>query len=76
MGRIKTAMIKRAAEQIVAREPDMFNESFEHNKKLLGNNTMPSKRIRNKVAGHIGRIKKINKKILDEVSKNPEMEFQ
>jgi small subunit ribosomal protein S17e len=65
MGRIKTTMIKRAAEQVVAREPDLFNENFEHNKKMLGNNTMPSKRIRNKVAGHIGRIKKNTKKLLD-----------
>lgn len=54
MGRIKSLMVKRAAKQLVAVTTN-FNESFSHNKKLLGR-TMPSKPIRNKVAGYIARI--------------------
>ncbi len=54
MGRIKLIMVKRAAKQLLAREHD-FTDSFEHNKKLLGN-LMPSKPIRNKIAGYIARL--------------------
>ncbi len=59
MGRIKSLMIKRAAEQLLEGEHS-FNESFEHDKKLLGN-TMPSKPIRNKIAGYIARLLKAQK---------------
>lgn len=54
MGRIKLLMVKRAAQQLLEGEHS-FNESFEHDKKLLGN-TMPSKSIRNKIAGYIARL--------------------
>jgi small subunit ribosomal protein S17e len=54
MGRIKSLMIKKAAKQLLDGEHS-FNESFEHNKKILSN-TMPSKPIRNKIAGYIGRL--------------------
>lgn len=70
MGRIKTAMIKRAAEQVLDKEPELFNESFEHNKKILGS-TMPSKRIRNKIAGYISRLKKNQEKLIQEGSEIP-----
>jgi ribosomal protein S17E len=56
MGRIKSIMVKRAARQLLEGEHD-FNGSFEHNKKLLGN-TMPSKPIRNKIAGYMARLLK------------------
>lgn len=59
MGRIKSLMIKRAAEQLLENEHD-FNDNFEHNKKLL-KNTMPSKPIRNKIAGYIARLLKAKK---------------
>ena len=54
MGRIKLLMVKRAARQLLEGEHN-FNASFEHNKKLLGN-TMPSKPIRNKIAGYMARL--------------------
>ena len=54
MGRIKSLMVKRAAKQLLQGE-HVFSEDFEHNKKLLGNN-MPSKPIRNKLAGYIARL--------------------
>jgi len=57
MGRIKSTLIKRTAEQLLERTSDAFSHSFEENKKILGN-LMPSKRIRNRVAGYITRIKK------------------
>ena len=54
MGRIKSTMVKKAARQFVATET-IFNDTFDHNKKLLGS-LMPSKPIRNKIAGYIARL--------------------
>ncbi len=65
MGRIKSTLIKRTARQLVESTPESFDESFEFNKKSLGN-TLPSKRLRNKVAGYTGRISKMNKKLIKE----------
>jgi len=54
MGRIKSTMIKRTAKQLIPQNGD-FTGDFEQNKNML-RNTMPSKRIANKVAGYIGRL--------------------
>lgn len=56
MGRIKSLMVKKAAKQLLSMSPELFNTEFSHNKKILGNNTMPSIPIRNKVAGYITRL--------------------
>jgi len=55
MGRIKSTLIKRTA-RILEKEEDGFSEDFNRNKKMLGT-TMPSKSVRNKIAGYISRIK-------------------
>ena len=57
MGRIKSTMIKKAARQLLQGE-NKFNTEFDHNKKLLIAG-MPSKSMRNKIAGYIGRLKKM-----------------
>jgi len=49
MGRIKSAMVKKAALELLQTEGHQFTEGFENNKKLLAD-TMPSKKIRNKIA--------------------------
>ena len=59
MGKIKSKLIKRSAEELV-RRGIVFTESFEQNKKILGN-SMPSKKIRNQIAGYLSRKNK-NKK--------------
>ena len=59
MGRVKSLMIKKAARQLIEGQHN-FNESFEHDKKILSN-TMPSKPIRNKIAGYIARMIKMQK---------------
>lgn len=56
MGRIKSLMVKRAAKQLLDGAHN-FSSEFEHNKKIL-DNTMPSKPIRNKIAGYIARLLK------------------
>ena len=57
MGKIKSKMIKRSAERFI-KEGVKFSEDFEKNKKILGN-TMPSKKIRNQMAGYLSHLKKI-----------------
>ena len=59
MGRIKSTLIKRTA-RILEKE-DYFSEKFDRNKKVLGN-TMPSKSVRNKIAGYISRLKRNREK--------------
>jgi small subunit ribosomal protein S17e len=65
MGRIKSTLIKRTAKQLNDSNIGLFSEEFNDNKKSLGRN-MPSKRLRNKIAGYIGRINKMNKNIIEE----------
>ncbi len=64
MGRIKTTLIKRTARQLVEETPESFDKDFEKNKKALGR-TMPSKRLRNQIAGYISRIKKNTHKLTE-----------
>jgi small subunit ribosomal protein S17e len=58
MGRIKSAMVKKAAKQLIEKEGIKFNEDFENNKTLL-RGLLPSKPIQNKVAGYISRLIKM-----------------
>jgi len=59
MGRIKSALIKRTAKALL-KEENAFSDTFEANKPLLGTK-MPSKSLRNKIAGYITRIKRNEK---------------
>ena len=61
MGRIKSLLVKRTAKKLLESKPLLFNTEFEHNKRVLGNNTMPSKSIRNKIAGYIAHLQKMKK---------------
>ena len=56
MGRIKPKLVKRTAHNLL-KEENKFNGNFEENKKLIPNLTS-SKKIRNKIAGYIARLKK------------------
>jgi small subunit ribosomal protein S17e len=65
MGRIKSIIIKRTARELVGEQEKYFDKTFEHNKKVLGS-TMPSKRMRNKIAGYMARLKKNKKTLIDD----------
>lgn len=67
MGKIKTRIIKRTAETLKAKEIP-FTESFEDNKKILGNN-MPSRKMRNQIAGYLARLKRREKEEIPEALK-------
>lgn len=68
MGRIKSTLVKRTSKQLIEKSSDSFDKTFEANKKALGN-ALQSKKMRNKIAGYIARIKKNTKTILEDGSK-------
>ncbi len=59
MGRIKSTLIKRTARNLL-KESSSFSSEFEKDKKILVD-TMPSKKVRNKIAGYIARLKRREK---------------
>tara|TARA_Y100000310_G_scaffold155920_1_gene155349 strand:- start:3477 stop:3689 length:213 start_codon:yes stop_codon:yes gene_type:complete len=65
MGRIKSTIIKRTSRQLLKNSPDLFGKTFEENKKALGS-ILPSKGVRNRIAGYIARIKKNTKNIIED----------
>ena len=56
MGKIKSKLIKRTAKELLKQGIE-FTEDFKKNKEILGD-TMPSKKIRNQMAGYLVRKKK------------------
>lgn len=67
MGRIKSTLIKRTAKALL-KEENKFNEEFNNNKRHLGN-SMPSKHLRNRIAGYVTRINKDAQKKRDHKKK-------
>jgi ribosomal protein S17E len=60
MGKIKSKQVKRASHELIDSGID-FDEDFEKNKRILGSE-MPSKKMRNKMAGYLSRFLKQKKK--------------
>lgn len=59
MGRIKTQLVKRVTHKILEKHREELTDDFEQNKKLVGKfANIPSKKIRNTIAGYITRLKK------------------
>ena len=53
-------LVKRTSKQLL-RENMPFEEGFDRNKKMLGQGIMPSKKMRNKIAGYISRLVKMQR---------------
>jgi ribosomal protein S17E len=62
MGKIKSKSVKRAAREL-QKKGIKFSKNFEVNNTLLGSNTMPSKKIRNRLAGHMVRVERNKEKV-------------
>ncbi|MEA3329812.1 MAG: 30S ribosomal protein S17e [Nanoarchaeota archaeon] len=60
MGRIKSTAIKRTSRTLISENPDLC-EDFEKNKEVLKIYNLPDKGTRNKIAGYIARLKKVEK---------------
>ncbi len=65
MGKIKSKQVKRGAHQLLD-EGVPFSQDFSKNKKILGKE-MPSKKMRNKMAGYLSRFMKQRKKEVEEL---------
>jgi small subunit ribosomal protein S17e len=62
MGRVKPKFIKSLAEKLLETYPDRFTDKFEENKRAVAELAdIPSKTVRNKVAGYITRLVKRRK---------------
>jgi len=62
MGRIKTTLIKRTGKRLAEENIDKFSKDFKENKKKVGEFVkIPSKKLRNVVAGYMVRLTKQNK---------------
>ena len=55
MGKIKSMLIKRTGKKLIGE--NVFTEDFNNNKRILSL-TMPSKKIKNILAGDMSRLKK------------------
>jgi len=54
LGKVRTRLVKRLAEELVYTYPDKFTADYEHNKKMVDLLVSGlSKRMRNRVAGYI-----------------------
>lgn len=54
MGRIRTGFVKRAADKILKDNKDQFSSNFDKNKiKVTEFAEIPSKKLRNLIAGYI-----------------------
>lgn len=63
MGRVKPEAIKRLARELLEKYPERFTADYEVNKKLLMELTLfHSKKLRNRVAGYISRLKCMEQK--------------
>ncbi len=59
MGRIKTTLVKRTAEEVLKRNPDIFTIDFDKTKKSLDKVAdIQSKKLRNTIAGYVVRLVK------------------
>ena len=58
MGRVRTEMVKKLARELLQADSQRFSTDYEENKKavdqLVGSKT---KRVRNKIAGYVTRLK-------------------
>ena len=63
MGRIKTTLIKRASKQIFREHSEDIKENFDDNKSIVTRFAdIPSKKLRNIIAGYVTRLAKTKEK--------------
>jgi small subunit ribosomal protein S17e len=60
LGKVRTDTVKRISRELLKRFPDRFTGDFESDKKMVNDLvTTPSKRLRNRIAGYITRLKMV-----------------
>ena len=57
LGNVRSEKAKKTAQELLRRYPDKFTEDFDENKKLvISLVSIPSKNLRNTIAGYITRL--------------------
>jgi small subunit ribosomal protein S17e len=60
LGKVRTDTVKRISRELLRRFPDRFTGDFESDKQGVNDLvTTPSKRLRNRIAGYITRLKMV-----------------
>jgi small subunit ribosomal protein S17e len=60
LGKVRTDTVKRISRELLRRFPDRFTGDFESDKQVVNDLvTTPSKRLRNRIAGYITRLKMV-----------------
>lgn len=60
MGKVRTDTVKRISRELIRRFPDRFTGEFESDKQMVNDLVItPSKRLRNRIAGYITRLKMV-----------------
>ena len=58
LGKVRTDTVKKASRELLRRFPDRFSGDFESDKEVVNALVItPSKRLRNRIAGYITRLK-------------------
>jgi small subunit ribosomal protein S17e len=58
LGKVRTDTVKRISRELLRRFPDRFTGEFESDKQAVNDLVItPSKRLRNRIAGYITRLK-------------------
>lgn len=58
MGKVRTETVKRVSRELLRKFPDRFSGDFESDKAVVNDLVItPSKRLRNRIAGYITRLK-------------------
>lgn len=76
MGKVRTETVKRTARELIEKFPDKFTNEYEANK--AGVNELlraPSKKLRNRIAGYVTRLKVIETKKATMMQMSPEAQL-
>ena len=76
MGKVRTETVKRAARELIERFPERFGSDYESNKAAVnGVLNAPSKRLRNRIAGYVTRLKVVEAKKATLMQMTPEAQL-
>jgi small subunit ribosomal protein S17e len=67
LGNVRSEKVKRIARELVRRNPGKFTAGFVENKKLIESLvSIPSKRLRNTIAGYVTRLAVLSQSVTSE----------
>jgi len=74
MGNVRIKLVKRTAREMLVRYANLFTDDFEHNKEVLMQVAeIPSKTLRNQIAGYVTKLVRRQRKIEQQLSLRQEL---